>query len=550
MTTRTLVTCLVGCGVIILSLTHYLTKKDVKTSKAKEIEVEKETNLKIRDKIAAFGNLTKTDIDKITGNYRDLSDLTAWELEKPERFAIINLLCAKGLAGSEDLNIEECLTKLEILAKYIKEKTERHLYKYHKNPELFKNSEAYFRIVMLEGILKQDYGIKYNMDIEATDPRIQYKAFRDSKNFFLHGLLSEKKEGTCASMPILVIALGRLLGYPLKLVAAKNHFFAKWEDEDSNKSFNIEITNKGQFNSHPDEHYKKWPEYISEEEMNSYLKPMTRIEETAVFLNIRGNNLEDSGRLAEAKETYQLALELWADHPHKKYMRQKIEGITEFLRSPPPPQISAVQRQEILKQVAQGRVKYILRIAKEKIKQIDYIQSNKIDAISKQYQAKFAMHSHSFNCDCKYEFDLQKAKEIDKVNTACLNARIKINRDVVIPAVTNVDVNYAFMQSTTDSLTKNIQAEIRTLAYALPDSNIMIDTSEERKRKENNKRLRNRIHNDSIVKNHIRNKDKQKTSSRKLKYEQLMMQLQSQENNIGLIQEEIIKNAGKKERTK
>ncbi len=44
-------------------------------------------------------------------------------------------------------------------------------------------------------------------------------------------------------MPVLYVAIGRRLGYPLELVTTKGHVFACWED--SNDRFNIEGTNEG-----------------------------------------------------------------------------------------------------------------------------------------------------------------------------------------------------------------------------------------------------------------------------------------------------------------
>jgi hypothetical protein len=48
---------------------------------------------------------------------------------------------------------------------------------------------------------------------------------------FLHGL-TQGRGGTCLSMPVAYVAVGRRLGYPLKLVTAKGHLFARWESLD------------------------------------------------------------------------------------------------------------------------------------------------------------------------------------------------------------------------------------------------------------------------------------------------------------------------------
>jgi hypothetical protein len=88
-------------------------------------------------------------------------------------------------------------------------------------------------------------------------------------------------------MPVLVVAVGRRLGYPLKLVTAKNHVFVRWED--GRECFNVEATTEG-FVSHPDDYYRQWPEPMTteEQEAEGFLKSLTPAQEFAVFLSVRG----------------------------------------------------------------------------------------------------------------------------------------------------------------------------------------------------------------------------------------------------------------------
>jgi hypothetical protein len=44
--------------------------------------------------------------------------------------------------------------------------------------------------------------------------------FADSRDDLLHGLLT-RKLGTCASLPVLFVAIGRRLGWPMHLAVAK-----------------------------------------------------------------------------------------------------------------------------------------------------------------------------------------------------------------------------------------------------------------------------------------------------------------------------------------
>ncbi len=43
--------------------------------------------------------------------------------------------------------------------------------------------------------------------------KVEQHFFSDASDFFLQGLLLDKRYGTCASMPYLYVAVGRRLGY-------------------------------------------------------------------------------------------------------------------------------------------------------------------------------------------------------------------------------------------------------------------------------------------------------------------------------------------------
>jgi hypothetical protein len=203
----------------------------------------------------------------------------------------MNLLCAQLLPGAEDLNVPQCLERLDGIARHVKAETDRHLYRFRERPAEYENSEGNFRMLMMVTVLQQDLGIRYNPErarlpsqpMESSD-----KFFANAKDVFIHGLLRENGTGTCSSMPVLLVSVGRRLGYPLMLVRAKGHLFARWDEGD--KSFNIEGTSVG-FVSHSDEEYRNWPAAFTEEEeqAESYLKSLTPVQELATFLTIRGH---------------------------------------------------------------------------------------------------------------------------------------------------------------------------------------------------------------------------------------------------------------------
>jgi hypothetical protein len=76
--------------------------------------------------------------------------------------ALMNLLCAQGVPGAEKLDIAAALKLLDQFAKHVAAETDRHLYRFRKNPVAFGRSEANFRMQMLGTVLAEDVGVHYN----------------------------------------------------------------------------------------------------------------------------------------------------------------------------------------------------------------------------------------------------------------------------------------------------------------------------------------------------------------------------------------------------
>lgn len=80
--------------------------------------------------------------------FAELLALKPEDLEKVD-IALIDLLCAEGLRGAEDLDLQQCLKTLDVLAEHVKAETERNRHYFVENPKRFKNSEGYFRMTTL-----------------------------------------------------------------------------------------------------------------------------------------------------------------------------------------------------------------------------------------------------------------------------------------------------------------------------------------------------------------------------------------------------------------
>jgi len=267
----------------------------------------------------------------------------------------MNLLCATQLGKEIDFTQNE--STLRTWSQRIKSETDRHFYRFRQHPDQFENSEGFYRMLMMSVVLAEDFKIHYaderkssplpsdgrgikgegmgltlltslplpgvslSQRMERVGPpsvvllteegvRAQDDNFFSEPDYvFLTGLLGPERKGTCSSMPVLYVAIGRELGYPLKLVTTKGHLFVRWDAP--GERFNIEATTRG-LSRFDDEYYRHWPFEITpaEEQAEGYLKSLTPQGELAVFMSIRGMCLKDAGKPVQASEAFAAAAHL------------------------------------------------------------------------------------------------------------------------------------------------------------------------------------------------------------------------------------------------
>lgn len=228
--------------------------------------------------------------------------------------AELNHACAQGLPGAESTDLPRLLEWLDQAARRVDSETRRHWHRFNASPGTYRNSPGYFCCYYLLQVLQEDFGVRYNpervRDPTFQDPKCLDPNFRDSRDLFIHGII-DGPGGTCASMPVLYVAVGRRSGYPLKLVQSRGHLFFRWDDPHGVRfgvpeRINIEGTGDG-IGSHPDEHYRTWPEPWTEADHAGgwYLRSMSATEELAAFLSNRGECLTDNGQTADAIRAYQ-----------------------------------------------------------------------------------------------------------------------------------------------------------------------------------------------------------------------------------------------------
>ena len=240
--------------------------------------------------------------------------------------ADMNLLCATGLPGAEGMDIDKCLARLDQWAARVKHETERHLYRltaprYADHAEHYKHSEARFRAEWLVSVLQQDIGLHYHAGFVPQD--VAVVPLKTSKEAFLHGLMDNEDAhkafgGNCVSLPVAYVAVGRRLGYPVKLACSKEHTFCRWEGENHPNPawcdrFNFDGAGNG-FSIDPDEFYLSWPRKSASDhvELCDWLKSLTPQQELALFMANRGHVLTHVSKdYAGALVAYSHCARLW-----------------------------------------------------------------------------------------------------------------------------------------------------------------------------------------------------------------------------------------------
>ena len=252
-------------------------------------------------------------------------------LEKPKLpansdIALLNLLTAPGLPTKDrDRHVAEHLAMLDRWSARIASETARNMHRFHANPGEF-GGEAGWRMAMMCSVLGKDFGVRYDPKLATADGQAapDHVFYVNPDSVFLTGCLGKSRMGTCASLPVLYVAVGRRIGYPMHLVSAKGHLFARWDDGKGNR-VNLEASNAGGFTSHPDDYYRNWPRPITpmEEKSIGYLRNMTPEEALAVFMSKRVGCLRagkaETPALTAAWAAYRLA-------PHMQTLGLLIES--------------------------------------------------------------------------------------------------------------------------------------------------------------------------------------------------------------------------------
>jgi tetratricopeptide (TPR) repeat protein len=138
---------------------------------------------------------------------------------------------------------------------------------------------------------------------------VRVKAGWESRHRWLHQLL-ETKQGHCASLSLLYLALGDRTGFPLSAVIIPDHVFVRFGNGSERES--IETTDQGKLTSDSD----YFDRVRARPGQGPYFKPLSRRRFAAVLLsNHLGHHLGRIRRPADALRCNDMAIEIFPELP-------------------------------------------------------------------------------------------------------------------------------------------------------------------------------------------------------------------------------------------
>ena len=181
--------------------------------------------------------------------FKELQRLPAEGLARIDPLRL-NLSVARGCPGLERLDSSRFASLLDTWASDIRQAIAEAEDQFHAEPAAWKNDLDFFRLGLLCWYVDEVLGVRYRDDQRESDRAV----YTDPGDLFLHGLI-ETRQGTCATMPTLHVALGWRLGWPVSLAVAGWHVLCRFDD--GTRTHNIEATRTGGggFHSHRDEYY-------------------------------------------------------------------------------------------------------------------------------------------------------------------------------------------------------------------------------------------------------------------------------------------------------
>jgi hypothetical protein len=138
--------------------------------------------------------------------------------------------------------------------------------------------------IFCNAIIKLRFGYREEFRGHDVAPARLNLLYSDANNILLAGLLRTRR-GSCVSMPLVYLVIGRRFGFPIHLVAVGKHYFVRWEEP--GYRMNIESTQVDKVWVTDDDSAIEWQRPAKPHESGSHRQPLFRA--TGTFDNKKGS---------------------------------------------------------------------------------------------------------------------------------------------------------------------------------------------------------------------------------------------------------------------
>jgi len=181
----------------------------------------------------------------------ELLGLSAEQLLEIDPLAM-NLIVANGIPSLANLDIGKYVSQADEWAADIRDRLPRMEAHFRRSPAGWKNDVRFFRLGIVCWYVDEVLRVTYPDELANAEDRI----YADPLNVFVNGLI-DRRQGSCANMPVLHVAIGWRLGWPVSLACAANHMFCRYDDGEVTHNIEATAFGRGGFRSHPDDYYRQ-----------------------------------------------------------------------------------------------------------------------------------------------------------------------------------------------------------------------------------------------------------------------------------------------------
>jgi hypothetical protein len=224
------------------------------------------------------------------------------ELQRTDQ-VVMNLAVAKGIPTLADLDIGRYVQLADRWAGDLRARMPALEAEFHRSPQDWRGDLDFFRLGLVCWYVDMVLGVAYRED-QRNVAQIRYT---DPTDLFINGVMDTRR-GTCATLPLLHVVLGRRIGLPVSLASVGSHFLCRFDD--GVKTINIEATETGRggFSSQTDEYVlAKHQVPAKAQRCGSDLRAVSAREMLGLFLGFRARHFVDTRRTAQSEPDYLLA---------------------------------------------------------------------------------------------------------------------------------------------------------------------------------------------------------------------------------------------------